>query len=118
MLAHSALCFMQLIGKKRTLLQFQHPNYVLMLTRQNMCIKPSMTFKIIMVQGFIEIACFPYGQLPSIDVDKHHNGCPSKCRTGIYQSRPSPLPRGLFFLYYDKFASFSDLKSRLLTTDH
>ena len=28
MLAHSALPFMQLIGKKRTLLQFQHPNYV------------------------------------------------------------------------------------------
>ena len=30
------------------------------------------------LQGFIEIACFPYGQLPSVDVDKHHAGCPSK----------------------------------------
>ena len=28
-----------------------------------------------MIQGFIEIA---YGQLPSIDVDKHHDGSPSK----------------------------------------
>ena len=26
-----------------------------------------------MVQGFIEITCFPYGQLPSVDVDKHHD---------------------------------------------
>ena len=28
MLAHSASRFMQRIGKKRTRLQFQHPNYV------------------------------------------------------------------------------------------
>ena len=28
MLAHSASRFMQRIGKKRTLLQFQHPNFV------------------------------------------------------------------------------------------
>ena len=33
-----------------------------------------------MVQGFIEIA---YGQLPSVDVDTHHDGSPSK------QSRPT-----------------------------
>ena len=31
-----------------------------------------------MVQGFIEIACFPYGQLLSVDVDKHHDGNPGK----------------------------------------
>ena len=30
-----------------------------------------------MVQGFIEIACFPYGRLPSVDVDKHYDGSPS-----------------------------------------
>ena len=35
-------------------------------------------------QGFIEIASFPYGQLPSVDVDKHHDGCPSKV---------TPVPR-------------------------
>ena len=29
---------------------------------------------------------------------------------------PSPLPRGLFFFYCDKFTTFSHLKSRLLTT--
>ena len=27
---------------------------------------------------FIENACFPYRQLPSVDVDKHHDGSPSK----------------------------------------
>ena len=47
-----------------------------MLTGQNMCIQPSMTLKY--GQRFIEITCFPYGQLPSVDVDKHHDGCPSK----------------------------------------
>ena len=31
-----------------------------------------------MVQEFIEIACVPHGQLPNVDVFKHHNGCPSK----------------------------------------
>ena len=40
----------------------------------------------------------------------------SLCRTGIYLLRPLPLPRGLFFLYYDTFTSFSHLKSLLLTT--
>ena len=35
-----------------------------------------------------------------------------------HQSRPSPLPTFLFFLYCDKFSSFCHLKSRLLTTDH
>ena len=69
MVVHSASRFMQLIGKKRTRLQFQHTNYVcLMLTGQNMCIQPCMTLN----------ACFTYGQLPSVDVDKHHDGCPSK----------------------------------------
>ena len=36
-----------------------------------------------MVQGFIGIACFPYGQLPSVDVDKHHDGrwgCPTSMK--------------------------------------
>ena len=48
-------------------------------TEHNMCIQPSMTFKIwFKLQVFIEIACFPYGQLPSVEVDKHHDGCPSK----------------------------------------
>ena len=30
------------------------------------------------VEGFIEIARFSYGQLLSVDVDKHHDGSPSK----------------------------------------
>ena len=30
------------------------------------------------IQGFIKIARFPYGQPPSVDVDKHHDGSPSK----------------------------------------
>ena len=52
-----------------------------MLTRQNMCIQPSMTFKIgLRFRGFIEIAWFPYGWLPSVDVDKHYDGSPSKVR--------------------------------------
>ena len=41
MVVHSASRFMQRIGKKQTRLQC-----VLMLTRQNMCIQPSLTFKI------------------------------------------------------------------------
>ena len=47
---------------------------VLILTRQNMGIQPSMTFQI----WFFETACFPYGRLPSVGVDRHHDGCPSK----------------------------------------
>ena len=55
MVVHSASRFMQRIGKKPTQLQFQHTNYV----------------------------CFDayrakHVQLPSVDVDKHHDGCPSK----------------------------------------
>ena len=30
------------------------------------------------IQGFIKNACFPYGHFPSIDVDKHHDGSPSR----------------------------------------
>ena len=33
------------------------------------------------IQGCIEIACFPYGQLPSVDVDKPHDMSPSNPRT-------------------------------------
>ena len=36
-----------------------------------------------MVQGFIEIAWFPYGWLPSVDVDKHYDGSPSKIISGL-----------------------------------
>ena len=77
MVVHSASRFMQRIGKKQTRLQFQHTNYgCLMLTGQNMCIQPSLTLKY--SSEVYEITCFPYGQLPSVDVDKHHDGCPSK----------------------------------------
>ena len=77
MVVHSASCFMQRIGKKQTRLQFQHTNYVcLMLTGQNMCIQPSMTLKY--GSEVYQNCIFPYGQLPSVDVDKHHDGSPSK----------------------------------------
>ena len=36
-----------------------------------------MTLKNI-IQQFIEITCLPYGQLHSIDVDKHQDESPSK----------------------------------------
>ena len=65
MLVQSALCFLQRIGKKQTRLQFQHPNYV--------CFG-AQNAKYVPVKEFIKIACFPYGQLPSVDVDKHHDG--------------------------------------------
>ena len=53
----------------------------LMLTRQNICIQLSMTFKILL-RGFIEIACFPYGQLPRVDV-----GAPATCSPAYFQRR-------------------------------
>ena len=77
MVVHSASRFMQRIGKKRTRLQFQHTNYVcLMLTGQNMCIQPSMA--LIYGSEVYRNCMFFLWQLPSVDVDKHHDGCPSK----------------------------------------
>ena len=69
MLVHSASRFMQRISKKRTRLQFQHHNYV--------CFD---AYKAKYVHTAIH-ACYPYGQLPSVDVDKHHDRCPSKVST-------------------------------------
>ena len=49
----------------------------LILIRQNRCIQlQSMPSKNI-IQGFIKNVRFPYGQLPIVDVDKHHDGNPS-----------------------------------------
>ena len=59
MVVQSASRFMQRIGKKQTRLQC-----VLMLTRQNMCIQPSLTFKI-WFRSLSKLR-FPYGQLPSV----------------------------------------------------
>ena len=44
--------------------------------------------------------------------------CPNVGQASTTESRPSAFRNGLFFLYFDKFVSFSHLKSRLLTTDH
>ena len=77
MVVHSASHFMQRIGKKRTRLQFQHTNYVCFDAYKAKYVHTTMYAH--MVQRFIKIACFPYGQLPCVDVDKHHDGwCPSK----------------------------------------
>ena len=49
----------------------------LILIRQNRCIQlQSMPSKNI-IQGFIKNVRFPYGHLPIVDVDKHHDGNPS-----------------------------------------
>ena len=61
MLAHSASRFMQRIGKKRTLLQFQHPNFVCFDAYKAKYVHTVIYDFLNMVQGFIEIALFPYG---------------------------------------------------------
>ena len=77
MLVHSALCFMERISKKPTRFQFQHPNYVCFDAYKAKCVHTTIHDFQNIVQRFIEIACFPYVQLSSVDVDKHHDGCPS-----------------------------------------
>ena len=83
MLVHSASRFVQQIGKKRTLSQFQHTNYVCFDAYKAKYVHTAIHDFYNMVQGFLEIACFPYGQLSSVDVDKHRDGCPSKVTTCI-----------------------------------
>ena len=78
MVVHSASRFMQRIGKKRTLLQFQHPNYVCFDAYKAKYVHTAIHDLKFGSGGHIEIACFPYGQLPSINVDKHHDWSPSK----------------------------------------
>ena len=78
MVVHSASCFMQQIIKKRTRLQFQHTNYVCFDAYKAKYVHTTTHDFLNMVQRFIEIAIFFYGQLPCIVVDKHHDGCPSK----------------------------------------
>ena len=70
MLVHSASRFMQRICK--------NPYYVLFDAYKAKYVHTAIHDFLNIVQGFIEIAWFPYGQLPSVDVDKHHAGCPSK----------------------------------------
>ena len=85
MLVHSASRFMQRIGKKR--LGCNSSILIIcvsMLTRQNKCIQPSMTFKILF-RSLWKLHVFLMGQLPSVDADKHHDGSPSK-------NRPSDRP--------------------------
>ena len=66
MVVHSASRFMQRISKKQTPLQFHHSNYVCFdAYKANMCIQPSLTFKI-WFRGLPKLQCFPYGQLPRV----------------------------------------------------
>ena len=55
-------------------------------------------------------------ELGYVPIDWSH--CPNVGQAFTTESRPSAFRNGLFFLYCDKFVSFSHLKSRLLTTDH
>ena len=48
----------------------------LMFGRQNICIQQSMPFKILF-RGLSKLKVF-YGQLPIVEVDKNHDGRPSK----------------------------------------
>ena len=61
MLADSASRFMQRISKKRTPLQFQHPNFVCFDAYKAKYVHTAIHDFENMVEGFIEIACFPYG---------------------------------------------------------
>ena len=62
MLAHSASRFMQQIGKKRTRLKFQHPNFACFDALQGK--KPSMTFKI-GFRGLSKLHVFLMGDSPA-----------------------------------------------------
>ena len=72
MVVHSASRFMQRIGKKRTRLQFQYTNYVCFDAHRAKYVHTTIHDFEIWFRGL------SYGPLPSVDVDKHHDGCPSK----------------------------------------